>query len=352
VDHGLYFIPNKLWIAVWVDDFLIMARDKQLMQDFKLALSTKFEMQDLGPIHHFLGMEIMRDRTARTLSFTAKDKVDEILETYGMTEAAGVSTPLPAGCILERHKPGEEVLSSSYPYREVVGSLNYLVTWVRPDLAFAVTQLARHQEKPTLRHWNAVKHCLRYLKATRNIGLTYSVTPNTAINEVVRAVNSNVVHTTRLHGFVDASWAEDIDTRHSQSGYVFCYGNAAISWNSHLQHLVTLSSTEAEYVALGDAVKEALYLRNLFCELLNTDIPPIALLEDNQSTIKQALSLQSTRRTKHIDIRHHFLKEHFANNSFTLHYIPTQLQGADCLTKSLNRVKVAFFRQILLGCNP
>ena len=91
VDHGLYFIPNKLWIAVWVDDFLIMARDKQLMQDFKLALSTKFEMQDLGPIHHFLGMEIMRDRTARTLSFTAKDKVDEILETYGMTEAAGVS---------------------------------------------------------------------------------------------------------------------------------------------------------------------------------------------------------------------------------------------------------------------
>ena len=100
--------------------------------------------------------------------------------------------------------------------------------------------------------------------ATRNIGLTYSVTPNTAINEVVRVVNSNVVHTTRLHGFVDVSWAEDIDTRHSQSGYVFCYGNAAISWSSHLQHLVTLSSTEAEYVALGDAVKEALYLRKSF----------------------------------------------------------------------------------------
>ena len=126
-DHGLYFIPYELWISVWVDDFLIMARDKQLMQDFKLALSTKFEMQDLGPIHHFLGMEIMRDRTARTLSFTAKDKVDGILETNGMTEDAGVSTPLPAGCILERYKPGEEVLSSSYPYREVVGSLNFLV---------------------------------------------------------------------------------------------------------------------------------------------------------------------------------------------------------------------------------
>ena len=162
---------------------------------------------------------------------------------------------------------------------------------------------------------------------------------------------------------MSSNWASIIDktrsaaalegwNRASQSGYVFCYGNAAISWNSHLQHLLTLSSTEAEYVALGDAVKEALYLRNLFCELLNTDIPPIALLEDNQSTIKQALSLRSTHCTKHIDIRHHFLKEHFANNSFTLHYIPTHLQGADCLTKSLIRVKVALFRRILLGCNP
>ena len=188
-----------------------------------------------------------------------------------------------------------------------------------------------------MHHWNAANHCLR------------SATPNAAVREVADNVSHNVVHANTLHCYVDASWAEDVDTRHSQTGYVFCYGNAAISWHSHLQHLVTLSSTEAEYVALGEAVKEALYLRNLFRELLNADIPPIALLEDNQSTMKQALSLQSTRRTKHIDIRHHFLKQHFANGAFTLHYIPTHLQAADCLTKSVNRVKVEFFRQIILG---
>ena len=104
------------------------------------------------------------------------------------------------------------------------------------------------------------------------------------------------------------------------------------------------------YIALGDAVKEALYLRNLFAELLNTTTPPsIPLFEDNQSAIKQALNTQSSRRTKHIDIRHHFLKQHVANNVVTLHYIPTSLQAADCLTKCLDRVKVESFRQIIIG---
>jgi hypothetical protein len=216
-------------------------------------------------------------------------------------------------------------------------------------MAFAVTQLARHQERPTMRHWEAAKRCLRYLKATRDKGLTFSATPNPAVADATRDVGANIISPTTLHGYVDASWAEDLDTRRSQTGYVFFYGGAAIAWNSHLQRLVTLSTHEAEYVALGDAVKEALYLRNLFRELTNKDMPAIPLLEDNQSTIKQALNLQSTRRTKHIDMRHHFLKEHVANKDVSMHYISTTQQAADCLTKSLDRVKVDHFRQIILG---
>lgn len=350
VDQSLYFIPGKLWVAVWVDDFVITARDAALKQAFKSALSQQFEMQDLGPIRHFLGMEVTRDRAKRTLTLTVTGHIDRILATFGMSDARGTYSPLPTGTILEAYKDGDELLPPHYPYRAIVGSLNYLVTWVRPDLAFAVTQLARHQEKPTMRHWNAAKHCLRYLKATRTVGLTYSATSNAVIRDVAAAVGGDLVLPTSLHGYVDASWAEDLDTRRSQTGYVFCYGNAAVSWNSHLQRLVTMSSTEAEYVALGDAVKEALYLRNLFAELLNTTTPPsIPLFEDNQSAIKQALNTQSSRRTKHIDIRHHFLKQHVANNVVTLHYIPTSLQAADCLTKCLDRVKVESFRQIIIG---
>ena len=349
VDQSLYFIPNQLWVAVWVDDFIVAARDANTKHAFKSALSQQFEMQDLGPIHHFLGMEIIRDRPNRTLTLTVTGHIDRILESFGMHKAHGTYTPMPSGTILEAYKEGDQVLPSQYPYRAVVGSLNYLVTWVRPDLAFAVTQLARHQERPMMRHWLAAKQCLRYLKTTRTVGLTYSANPNIQLRDVAAAVGADLVLPTSLHGYVDASWAEDLDTRRSQTGYVFCYGNSAISWNSHLQRLVTMSSTEAEYVALGEAVKEALYLRNLFSELLNAAPPSIPLFEDNQSTIKQALNTQSSRRTKHIDIRHHFLKQHVANNVVSLHYIPTSLQSADCLTKCLDRVKVEFFRQIIIG---
>jgi hypothetical protein len=349
VDQSLYFIPNQLWVAVWVDDFIVAARDANTKHAFKSALSGQFEMQDLGPIHHFLGMEIARDRPSRTLTLTVTGHIDRILESFDMQKAHGTFTPMPTGTILEAYKEGDQVLPSHYPYRAVVGSLNYLVTWVRPDLAFAVTQLARHQERPMMRHWLAAKQCLRYLKATRTVGLTYSAQLNVQLRDVAAAVGADLVLPTSLHGYVDASWAEDLDTRRSQTGYVFCYGNAAISWNSHLQRLVTMSSTEAEYVALGEAVKEALYLRNLFSELFSAAPPSIPLFEDNQSTIKQALNTQSSRRTKHIDIRHHFLKQHVSNNVVTLHYIPTSLQSADCLTKCLDRVKVEFFRQIIIG---
>jgi hypothetical protein len=349
VDQSLYFIPNQLWVAVWVDDFIVAARDANTKHAFKSALSGQFEMQDLGPIHHFLGMEIARDRPSRTLTLTVTGHIDRILESFDMQKAHGTFTPMPTGTILEAYKEGDQVLPSHYPYRAVVGSLNYLVTWVRPDLAFAVTQLARHQERPMMRHWLAAKQCLRYLKATRTVGLTYSAQLNVQLRDVAAAVGADLVLPTSLHGYVDASWAEDLDTRRSQTGYVFCYGNAAISWNSHLQRLVTMSSTEAEYVALGEAVKEALYLRNLFSELRSAAPPSIPLFEDNQSTIKQALNTQSSRRTKHIDIRHHFLKQHVSNNVVTLHYIPTSLQSADCLTKCLDRVKVEFFRQIIIG---
>jgi len=126
-------------------------------------------------------------------------------------------------------------------------------------------------------------------------------------------------------------------------------GNAAVSWKSKLQHTVALSSTEAEYLALSAAVREALFLRNLLGDLHPAAAGTITLFEDNQSTIKQAYNLQSSDRTKHVDIRHHFIKQHVAKGDVALEYIPTAEQLADALTKSLDRVKVSYFRQFTLG---
>ena len=116
-----------------------------------------------------------------------------------------------------------------------------------------------------------------------------------------------------------------------------------------LQHTVALSSTEAEYLALSAATREALYLRNLLRDLCPDAAGTVTLYEDNQSTIKQASNVLSSDRTKHIDIRHHFVKSHVANGDIVLEYLPTAEQPADALTKSLDRVKVASFRQLVLG---
>ena len=167
------------------------------------------------------------------------------------------------------------------------------------------------------------------------MGLTFSASPSGS--------------SSTLSGYADASWGEDLDTRKSQSGYVFMLGNASVSWNSKLQKSVALSSTEAEYVSLSAAVQEALFLRNMLFDLWPDIADTVTLNEDNQSTIRQALNLQSSGRTKHVDIRHHFMKQHIADGDVKLEYIPTADQPADALTKNLDRVEVSSFRQILLG---
>jgi hypothetical protein len=127
-------------------------------------------------------------------------------------------------------------------------------------------------------------------------------------------------------------------------------GNAAISWKSKLQTTVALSSTEAEYLALSTAVQEALFLRNLHADIASAGVAKtITLHEDNQSTIKQAMNLTGSQRTKHIDIRHHFLKQHVADGTVCLKYIPTAQQPADALTKSVDKVKISLFSQLMLG---
>lgn len=336
VDQCLWFIPGKLWVAFWVDDFLVMGVDAAAKDAFKAAISKQFKMRDMGPIQQFLGMTVTRDRAARTLSIVSVKHIDEMLERYNMTDAKPALTPLEHKAVLRACVDESERVGPEVPVRGLIGSLLYVAMWTRPDIAFAVSQVARFQAKPGRHHWECAKRILRYLKGTRTTGLTYSA--------------SGSSRPPVLQGYVDASWGEDLDTRRSQTGYVFVLGNAAVSWKSKLQPTVALSSTEAEYMALGAAACEALYLRNLLGELCPASVPgSVTLFEDNQSTIKQAFNLQSSERTKHIDIRYHFIKDHISKGDIALEYIPTERQPADALTKSLDRVKVFSSRQSLLG---
>ena len=213
------------------------------------------------------------------------------------------------------------------PYREAVGSLMYASMGTRPDITFAVSTVAQFLENPGAAHWEAVKHIFRYLKGTRDMKLTYGDEEKD------------------LQGFVDADGASQ-DHRRAISGYVFMVDGGAVSWSSKKQEIVTLSTTEAEYVAATHAAKEAVWLRRLFGELFppaETINKPTTLHSDNKSAIALATGGQFHARTKHIDIRYHFIRYMIKAESIWLIYCPTDKQTADTLTKALPSTKAKHF---------
>ena len=163
----------------------------------------------------------------------------------------------------------------------------------RPDISNAVRNVARHAHDPTPQHWEAVRYMLRCLHDTKTLGLTF---------EKGRGLDPVV--------YSDSNYARDENDRRSVSGGAILCGGATVSWFSRTQRCVTLSSTEAEYVAMGEVVKEALFVRNVL-EFLVPGVhkPPIVVYEDNEGAIKLADNPLSTARTRHIDVRHHFLRE-------------------------------------------
>lgn len=214
------------------------------------------------------------------------------------------------------------------PYHEAVGSLMYAALGTRPDIAYAVQTVSRFTSKPGLDHWEAVKRIFRYLKGTRELWLAYGGNEKD------------------LLGYADAdgSMAED---RHAISGYAFILHGGAVSWSAKRQEIVSLSTTESEYVAATNAAKEALWLRSLLSQLFATDFEPTTLFSDNQSAIALTKDHQYHARTKHIDIRFHFIRWIVENGSLRLVYCPTNDMVADVLTKALPSPKVKHFAKEL-----
>lgn len=205
----------------------------------------------------------------------------------------------------------------------------FLSTKTRPDIAYAVANVAKFTSHPTKQHWIALKRILRYLRGTANLGLRYTKDSEN-----------------KLTGYSDADWAGDLTDRHSTSGYVFEMGGAAISWRSKKQTCVALSTAEAEYVALAAATQEAVWLRQLTNTILKCD-RSVTLFEDNQSAIAIARNPQFHGRTKHIDIKYHYVREEIEKGIISLEFCPTNLMVADIFTKAVSTDKFKLFRDRL-----
>ena len=207
------------------------------------------------------------------------------------------------------------------PYAAAVGSLMYAMVATRPDLAYAVGVVSRYMANPGKRHWEAVKHILRYLRGTTDMALTYGP-EKSGIPE----------------GYTDSDYAGNPDNRKSTSGYVFMHAGGAISWRSKLQDCTALSTTEAEYIAASEAAKEAIWLQRLTADF--TDSGPESastptLYCDSQSAIHLVRNPIIHSKTKHIEVRYHHIRELVTEKRLEIRKIDTELNIADSLTKPL-----------------
>jgi hypothetical protein len=313
-------------ITVWVDDLLLFASSTRIMRYLKEELNAIFDLTDLGEPSRIVGIEInARDDS---ISISQPLYVDSILRKYGMEDANPVSTPLdPNGTLVPNPEATEANRSNAYT--SLLGALQYLAVATRPDIAYAVNRLATYTANPSLQHYTAAKRVLRYVKGTKQYGITYRRNPTRHVGPS----DSNL-----LYGFSDAAFA-NADDRRSISGYVFLVGGGAITWGSKKQTTVALSSTEAEYVALSEASREAMWLRHLYGELGFIQKEPILLLGDNDGSIAMAKNPQFHKRTKHVDIRWHWIRELVNDGLISISDCRDPQQTADILTKQVPRIK-------------
>ena len=238
---------EEVIVGVHVDDILVAAKSVKRIAEVKKSIADKFEVKDLGELRSFLGVKISQG--AKTTWIGQPGYTAKILEKYGMRDAKPVSTPVDTGVKLMKASEETPVISQEL-YQSAVGSLLYLSTWTRPDITYAVNNVARFCARPTKEHWMAVKRIFRYLKGTQDYGLQYH-----------KEGSAECV------GYSDADWAGDTEDRKSTSGYLFSLNGGLVSWRSKNQSCVALSTAEAEYMALASAAQEALWLRQLTSDL-------------------------------------------------------------------------------------
>ncbi|KAH9753759.1 hypothetical protein KPL71_015193 [Citrus sinensis] len=281
-DHCVYFrrLLNGafIYLLLYVDDILIASKNKDEIERLKNQLASEFEMKDLAP--HF--------KLSSSSCPTSQEERDYMARV---------------------------------PYASVVGSLMYVMVCTRPDISQAVSMVSRYMHNPGKNHWLAVKWILRYLYGTVDVGLLFK-----------KDCGQQCV------GYCDSDFAGDLDKRRSTTGYVFTLGGGPVSWRSILQSTIALSTTEAEYMAATEAVKEAIWLKGLLGDL-GVIQENIAVFYDNQSVIFLAKNQTYHSRTKHIDVKYHYVREISEGGDVLLKKINTKDNPSEMLTNVISGVK-------------
>ncbi|GKC27949.1 ribonuclease H-like domain-containing protein [Tanacetum coccineum] len=339
VVKALYGLSSSPKGMVYVDDIIFGSTKSSMVKDFEELMQKEFKMSSMGELTFFLGLQVKQTSTGMFLS---QDKyVKDILNKFDFRTIKPVTTPIEAHKSLGKDEEGEDV--DVHLYRSMIGCLMYL-TASRPDIMFAVCLCARFQVTPKVSHLHAVKRIFRYLKHQPKLGLWYP--------------KDSPFH---LEAFSDSDYAGDNHDRRSTSGGCQYLGRRLVSWQCKKQTIVAISSTEAEYVAAASCCAQVLWMQNQLLDygfnFMNTEIHI-----DNESTICIVKNPVFHSKTKHIQIRHHFIRDCYEQRLINVVKVHTDDNVADLLTKGFDLARFNFlvtennadFHQIidyLAGCS-
>lgn len=310
---------KRVLLLAYVDD-LGMFGDQGLIEWVKVELQKRFKITDLGKSDLFLGVTIQEDN--ESILLTQKPLIQRIIESANLVTAKPTRTPLPLSHPLyaaRRTLNGDDFKAmESVPFREILGSLLFLSTRTRPDISTAVSMLGKFASAPAPEHWKAMKQVIRYLQGTSDFGI-----------HLWKGKGIEV------EAWSDADWARDLDKRRSRSGVVITVGGSPVLWKSKLQPSTSLSTTEAEFYALSECVRDIVWVRQLFAEIGLAVQYPTNVYQDNLGTISWTTEVQGLRKVKHVGIRYSYVREAVDNQLVNVLYTPSIKNKADSLTKAL-----------------
>ncbi|KAH9745502.1 hypothetical protein KPL70_004095 [Citrus sinensis] len=328
-----------IYLLLYVDDMLVACKSREEIEALKNLLSSEFEMKDLGSAKKKLGMEIKRDRSKGIMFISQEKYMMRVLETFGMTSCKPLMTPMATHfklSSLQCPKTEEEKLEmAKIPYANAVGCMMYVMVLTRPDISYALSVVSRYMVSLGKEHWRAVKWLVRYLSGTLNHGLVYE--RSTSKSE-------------GISGFVDSDFTGNLDRIRSLTGYLYMLDGCLINRKASLQHVVAISTTEAEYTVATKAVKEALWLKGLILEL-GVSQKTVDVFCDSSSAIYLSKNPAYHEKTKHIDIKLHFIRNVVSIGVVKMVKIHTDRNPADMLTKVVTTAKFKVCLDIAgLGC--
>ena len=308
-------------------------------------MATQFKMSDLGMLSYYPSIEVRQGK--EHISLGQRAYAEKLLERGSMADCKPCATPMEERLKLSKHNTAAKVDATRY--RSIIGGLCYL-THTRPNIAFAVGYVSGFMEDPRKDHWMAVKRLLRYVKGSLDQAIIFPKCGGKGglrLTVFSEAPPKTKESESELTVFSDADMVGDIGGRRSTSGVLVFLGATPIAWKSLNQKIVALSTCETEYVTAATATCQVVWLCRLLGELTGEEAHPLALMVDNQPAIALAKNPVLHDRSKHIDIKFHFLRDCVDGGQIVIEFVEIGKQLADILTKSLERLWFMELRKMI-----